>query len=267
MTAEPAIRTRKKTVSLLAQPPAPKEEPAPEPVIRMKSKGVPSMAKRLAAAEHAVFGAYERSIGISRRGILTLQDDRPFIYQAGYMARLRAAVIGAADDDQRLALLENGVRFFNKMSTWNRAKIAKQIEVDQFYALEICCRLVDPAAAVKHWRGRPRPSEFFGRTDPRDPEEFAEAPVERRPLPVWPEKDSVPIMNGVQIDGLSKHHAMQPRPKPKTVRKLGIAEPGEPVPIMANTEINEIDSHGQRTLRDANGLVQNSRVANGALKW
>jgi hypothetical protein len=248
------------------------EESAPAVVetrSRSKPRATVTMVEAVFSTAQACFAAYERSIGKGRgRGeVLILKTERPYLRQAAYMADLRERVFEAASDEERLALFQGAVRYFNRAARGTIKQLERRRENEEFDALAIVVNLVDPGADVSGWNGRPRSSEFFGL---RERAEAREVETKAQPkMPFYPDKNTVPIMPGVLIDGLPKHHPMQPtaRPKKRTVGLVSVGQPQPKPPMTGADNVEEINSHGQRTLRDAFGTVQDPRVPNGALGW
>jgi hypothetical protein len=260
---------RKKSVRFV-EPADEIEESAP-PAVETRSRSKPraafTMAEAVFADAQACFAAYERSVGVFNARAPMLKVERPVLDQAAELAELRLAVLDAKSDEERLFLLQHGRKRFNRMASWSVARLERQKKQDDVNALAICVRLTDPTADVVGWNGQSRPSEFFGL---RERAEARKVEAKAQPkMPFYPDKNTVPIMPGVQIDGLGKNHPLNANARQKGPRQVQLVSQGETrpkAPLMSNTDIAEFDSHSQRTLKDANGLIQNQRVSSGALR-
>jgi hypothetical protein len=279
---------KKKTVQLVEvdeidEDPTP---PAPKVRSRSKPKAIAPQARDLQAAivetRRELFRVYETQRGVSRNGLLRQLTNEPaFLFLDASMTHYFIAYRDADTDEERLEILRSGPRFFRKIAKQmqNGPAIERRREFDQENGLAICFGLADPSVETRHWKGRPRVSELFpleAELDHREElkEARARAAKAAPKMPVFVEKGSIPIMPGQHIDGLPARHPMNaPQQKPKTTRLLTPEERAryqglnsKKPPIMNNSDIVE-DAGGQRTLRDASGLIQNPRVNSGVFKW
>ncbi len=242
--------------------PAFAEEPRPKPRARPKKK--PAAVQRqedeelleaLADAERAVIEQYHKALGHTRKGVPLMQVDRPWLYAAINLLKVRRAVIAVDTVEDGLEILERGVRFFRKLAQMKPKELEQRRKRDEFDVVELLMELADPETDARGWAECIRPSEFFGRGVERVVEEVEED-LSQRCLPVFRDRAATPLMGGVRLDGVAANHPQNDRrAKPKTARLVSQGEARPKPPLMANTDISdEIDSTSQRVLRDAAGL-------------
>jgi len=252
-------------------PPVPKVRSRPKSRAALAHAG--ELQEAIIQARQALLRSYETLRGISRGGLqYALTSEPALLFLDANMANYCVAFRDAETDEERLSVLQNCLRHFRKLARSMRtpSQIQRRKKLDELHGLAICIGLADPSIDTSSWGGRPRASELFPLDAELDEREAAEeiaahaatAPVK---LPVFVEPGTVPVMPGVLIDGLSKYHPMQPKPKASTVRRVGTAAPQPKVPLTGIDNCQEIDSSGQRTLRDAFGAVAHPR--DGALGW
>jgi hypothetical protein len=279
---------KKKTVQVVEVDEIDEEVALPTPKVKSRSKlraavsaaHASDLQAAIVETRREMFQVYELQRGTARNGLLPpqLANDPAFLFLDASMTHYFIAYRDADTDEERLEILQSGLRFFRKMARQGGPAIERRRKLDQEHGLAICFALADPGVDTRHWKGRPRVSELFpleAELDHREElkESRAKAAKAAPKMPVFVDKSTIPIMSGVIIEGvgISKNSPVNVNARtPKRgshVRKISDGGPRAQVTIMPNTQIDFIDQGQQRTLRDAGGLIQNPRVKTGALGW